>query len=471
VVGAGALARKSLRLQTIAFHDQAERLAWLAANVPALPGSGIVYCLTSADCERVASWLASCGVPVAGDHGGLPGNRVKALVTTIAPGRGFDRHDLGFVIHFQRPWSPVAYYQKLCCADRALDDAYVVLLHSREDDQIVEYLIPAAFPSEADLRAVLGALEANDGLTVPELEARLNLARARIEQCLDVLETDGATVRERGCFVRSANPWEPDLERIANATAQRRRELARMQDLTHTKSCLMEFLRSELDEPAAAPCGRCAVCAGDFLPRGVDPALRRAAVRFLRRAYRVIEPRKRWPFCGVGDWRGTIRPELQAEEGCALSIYGDAGWGLRVGQAKFRRGRFDDQLVEAAAELVEDVWQPDPASRWVTAIPSLRTDIVPEFGRRLAERLGLPYRAALVKMRDNAPQKLMRNSHQQARNVAEAVRVDVGELVDGPVLLVDDIVDSRWSMTVSAALLREAGSGAVYPLALASAPI
>jgi ATP-dependent DNA helicase RecQ len=477
----GPLGRESLRLQTIALDDQAERLAWLAEQLPRLPGSGIVYCLTIADCERVAAWLASRDLVVAAYYGGLEAevrrdleerlrtNQVKALVATVALGMGFDKPDLGFVVHFQRPGSPVAYYQQIGRAGRALDDAYVVLLHGSEDDEIVEYFIRGAFPPEDDLRAVLGAIEEGEGLRLSDLEARLNLSHGRIEQCLKVLEIDGAIFRESGRYVRSANPWEPEHERIANVTAQRERELARMQDLTRAESCLMEFLGRELDDPAAAPCGRCAVCAGDFLPREVDPALLREAVLFLRRAHRVIEPRKRWPVGGVGEWRGNIRPALQAEEGRALSIYGDAGWGRLVSDAKYREERFDEQLVEAVAEMIEEVWQPAPAPRWVTAIPSLRTDIVPDFGRRLARRLALPYRDALVKVRDNPPQKRMQNSYQQARNVADAFRVDADQLGDGPVLLVDDIVDSRWSLTICAALMREAGSGPVHPLALASA--
>jgi ATP-dependent DNA helicase RecQ len=477
----GPLARDSLRLQTIALDDQAERLAWLAEHLPGLPGSGIVYCLTIADCERVAAWLASRGLEVAAYYGGLDpetrrdleerlrANRVKALVATVALGMGFDKPDLGFVVHFQRPGSPVAYYQQIGRAGRALDDACVILLHGREDDEIVEYFIRGAFPPEDDLRAVLGQLEESEGLRLSELEARLNLSRGRIEQCLKVLEIDGAIFSEGSRYVRSANPWEPEHERIANVTAQREHELERMRELTRAESCLMEFLGRELDDPTATRCGRCAVCVGDFLPREVDPALQRDAVLFLRRAYRVIESRRRWPAGGVGDWRGNIAPALQAEEGRALSIYGDAGWGRLVSEAKYREERFDEELVEAAAEMIEEVWQPDPAPRWATAIPSLRTDIVPDFARRLAQRLGLPYRDALVKVRDNPPQKRMENGYQQARNVADAFRVDTDQLAEDLVLLVDDIVDSRWSITVCAALLREAGSGPVYPVALASA--
>ena len=477
----GPLARESLRLQTITLNDQAERLAWLAEHLPGLPGSGIVYCLTIADCERVADWLASRGLEVAAYHGGLDpesrrdleerlrGNQVKALVATIALGMGFDKPDLGFVIHFQRPGSPVAYYQQIGRAGRALENAYVVLLHGREDDEIIEYFIRGAFPPEEDLRGVLAAIEESEGLTVSQLEARVNLSRGRIEQCLKILEIDAAVFREGGRFIRSANPWEPDRERIANVTAQREHELARMRELTRAESCLMEFLGRELDDPAAAPCGRCAVCAGDFLPREVDPELLREAVSFLRRAYRVIEPRRRWPGGGVADWRGNIRPELQAEPGRTLSVYGDAGWGHLVAQAKYGQKRFDEQLVEAAAELIEEVWQPDPSPRWLTAIPSLRTDIVPDFARRLAARLGLPYRDALVKVRDNPPQKRMENSFQQAHNVADAFEVDAEQLLAEAVLLVDDVVDSRWSVTVCAALLREGGCGPVFPFALTSA--
>jgi ATP-dependent DNA helicase RecQ len=477
----GPLARESLRLQTIALDDQAERLAWLAANLPELPGSGIVYCLTIADCERVAAWLESRELEVAAYHARLDPetrfeleerlrtNDVKALVATVALGMGFDKPDLGFVVHFQRPGSPVAYYQQIGRAGRALDEAYVVLLHGREDDEIVEYFIRGAFPPEDDLRAVLGQIEEGEGLRLTDLEARLNLSRGRIEQCLKILEIDGAIFREESHYVRSANPWEPERERIRNVTTQREHELAKMQELTQAESCLMEFLGRELDDPTAAPCGRCAVCAGDFLPLDVDASLLREAVLFLRRAYRVIEARKRWPTGGIGRWSGNIRPELQAEEGRALSIYGDAGWGRLVARAKYGEERFDEELVDAAAELVRDLWQPEAAPRWVTAIPSMRTDIVPDFARRLAQRLGLPYHEALVKVRNNPPQKRMENSYQQARNVAEAFRAQADQVDSGPVLLVDDIVDSRWSMTVCAALLREAGSGPVFPLALASA--
>jgi ATP-dependent DNA helicase RecQ len=476
----GPLTRESLRLQVIDLPDQAQRLAWLAENLPQLRGSGIVYCLTVADCERVAEWLASRGIAVAAYYGPLETderqvledrlrrNEVKALVATVALGMGFDKPDLGFVIHFQRPPSAIAYYQQIGRAGRELDDAAIVLLHGREDDEIANYFIATAFPREEDLRSVLGAIERSGGLTKSELAARINLSVTRIERCLKALELDEAISKDGPRYFRSANPWAPERDRIANVIAQRRFELERIRAFTHTDDCLMQFLAAELDDPAPESCGRCANCAGDFVSRTVNDDILLEAIAFLQGSFRLIKPRKRWPAGGVGAHTGQIPEELQADQGRALSIYGDAGWGRLVADAEDREHRFDQRLVEAAAQLVSN-WQPDPSPAWVTAIPSLRTDLVSDFAQRLAHSLGLPYRESIVKVQEKPPQNEMANSVQQARNVIDAFEARSGEVADGPVLLVDDIVDSGWSMTVCAMLLRQAGSGAVYPLALAVA--
>jgi ATP-dependent DNA helicase RecQ len=363
----GPLTRESLRLQVIELPDQAQRLAWLAENLPQLAGSGIVYCLTVADCERVAEWLASRGIAVAAYYGPLETeerqvledqlrrNEVKALVATVALGMGFDKPDLGFVIHFQRPPSAIAYYQQIGRAGRELDDAAVVLLHGREDDEIANYFIETAFPREEDLRSVLVEIERSEGLTKSELASRINLSVTRIERCLKALELDEAIFKEGARYFRSTNPWAPERERIANVIEQRRFELERIRAFTRTDDCLMQFLAAELDDPAPEPCGRCANCAGDFVSRAVDDDILEDAVAFLRRSFRLIEPRKRWPTGGVGEHSGVIPEELRATEGRALSIYGDAGWGQLVADAKYREERFDQRLVEAAEQLVRDV--------------------------------------------------------------------------------------------------------------------
>jgi ATP-dependent DNA helicase RecQ len=479
----GPLTRESLRLQVIEIPDQAQRLAWLAGNLPDFPGSGIVYCLTVADCERVAEWLSTRGISVAAYYGDLDPdqrqeledrlrrNEVKALVATVALGMGFDKPDLGFVVHFQRPPSAIAYYQQIGRAGRELDDAAVVLLHGREDDEIANHFIATAFPREEDLRSVLLEIERNDGLGRGDLAARINLSGARIDKCLKALELDEAIFKDGPRYFRSTNPWTPERERIANVIRQRRVELERIREFTRTDDCLMRFLATELDDPAPESCGRCANCAGQFVSADVNEDILSEAIAFVRRSFRSIGPRKRWPAGGAGAHSGVIPQELQAAEGRALSVYGDAGWGRLVADAKYRDERFDEQLVDAAAQLVRDTWRPDPSPNWVTAIPSLRTDLVPDFAERLARALGLPYHESIVKVQEKPPQKQMENSVQQARNVIDAFEARPEEVSAGPVLLVDDVVDSKWSMTVCAMLLQQAGSGPVYPLALAAAAL
>jgi ATP-dependent DNA helicase RecQ len=473
----GPLARSSLRLQAIELRDGAERMAWLAEQLPQMPGNGIVYCLTIADCERVAAWLRSQGIDAQAYHAqllpdervaletDLLANRVKAIVASTALGMGFDKPDLGFVIHFQRPGSVIAYYQQVGRAGRALDDAYGVLLSGREDDEILDYFIDSAFPPDFDMKAVIGALDRTAAMSIFQLEAALNLKRSRIQKALTLLEIDGAIARDGGRYRRTDTPYVPDRERMDRITELRRAEKHEMRAYLHHHGCLMEFLTRALDDPSPEPCGRCAPELGGLLPVTVDQARVLEAIRLLRGSVEVIEPRRQWPAGAVEGLKGKIA--LPNEEGRALSVEGDAGWGREVAAGKVA-GDFSDALVSAAAELVRDRWRPQPAPRWVTAVPSAgHPTLVSDFARRLAAELGLPYRDVLAAA--PAPeQRTMENSAQQLRNVAAALS-RAGPPADAPVLLVDDLVDSRWTLTYAGWLLREAGVPAVHPLALAIA--
>jgi ATP-dependent DNA helicase RecQ len=474
----GPLGRDSLHLQVLRLPSQAERLAWLAQYLPSIEGSGIVYVLTQADAARVSGWLGRCGIDAPAYTGSgsdesrrelerrLLENDVKALVATVALGMGFDKPDVSFVVHFQRPSSPIAYYQQIGRAGRALDRAEVVLLVGEEDDNIADYFIESAFPPEQDLREVLAALEHVEQASEAELERDLNLHRNAISRALKVLEVDGAVARDGNRYTRTPLRWSLDAGRVAAVTAARRHERQRMAEFVETRECLMAFLRRELDDPSGERCGRCANCVGPFAPLAPEPETIEDAVRFLRRAYRPIEPRKRWP-AGLDHRAWSIPREHRLIEGRVLSVYGDAGWGRLVKTGKYREGGFDDRLVEAVAEMLERYWQPDVTPTWVTAVPSRRTpDLVPGFARRLGERLGLPYRDALEKAGDTPVQKLMQNSHHQARNALRSFRAIPSAVIPEPVFLVDDMVDSRWSLTVCGVLLGEAGSGPVVPLAL-----
>jgi ATP-dependent DNA helicase RecQ len=474
----GSLARDSLHLQVIELEGQAERLAWLAEYLASAEGSGIVYSLTVRDALRVSAWLAERGVDAPAYFGGMPteeklrledalrNNEVKALVATVALGMGFDKPDLAFVVHFQRPGSAVTYYQQIGRAGRAIERADVVLLTGREDDEIADYFISGAFPPEEVMKGVLHVVEENDGASIYKLQTVVNAKEDEIKQALKILEVENAVIKESGGWFRTVNKWETNRERIEAVTNTRVAELERMQAYADTGECLMLFLTRELDDPSDEECERCANCTEPFLPTTPDPQLVQEAILFLKRGYRPIEPRKQWP-PGLGEPRGRIPEEDRLEEGRALALYGDAGWGTMVKEGKSEEDRFSDELVEAVAEMIETNLTPDPAPTWVTAVPSRRNpELVPDFARRLAERLDLPYHAALEKTRDTPPQKRMENSVQQARNVLGAFAANSAEIMEGPVLLVDDMVDSRWSITVCGVLLRETGSGPVYPIAL-----
>ncbi len=481
-VSRGDLNRPSLTLQTMRLHSQAERLAWLAAQVPVLPGNGIIYTLTVRDAVQVADWLKSRGLNVesyTGETGerrpaleqALLENRVKVLVATTALGMGFDKPDLAFVIHYQAPGSVVAYYQQVGRAGRALDAAYGVLLSGEEETDITDYFIESAFPTRDEVRDVLAALQAApNGLSVLEILGRINLSMGRIQKTIDLLslESPAPIAKQRTKWqLTAANLSEAFWARAERLTALRRAEQRQMQQYVSLRSGHMEFLIQALDGDP----GTVHVPTLPSLPTTADPALVRDAVAYLRRTSLPIEPRKQWPTGGMPQYHltGRITAELQAQPGKALCIWGDAGWGSLVRQGKYQDRHFANELVEACSVLVRE-WNPNPAPAWVTCIPSLRhPDLVLDFARRLASSLNLPFEAVLEKTDDRPEQKTMENSTQQARNIDGSLAIRAQGLPAGPVLLVDDMVDSRWTLTVAAWLLRSHGSGEVLPLALALA--
>ena len=487
----GPLRRESLILQNIELPSPAARMAWLVENLPHMEGSGIIYTLTIRDAERVASWLRYKGIRAEAYHsdsgGGDEGrdrreeledmlltNRVKALVATVALGMGFDKPDLGFVIHFQRPGSVVHYYQQVGRAGRAISQAYGILLCGAEDDDITDYFIRSAFPPQNQVDQILKALDAaRDGLSVPTMETLVNLRRNQIDKVLKVLSVENPSpiVKQGSRWYTTPVEYKPDQERIDRLTAIRRAEQRDMMDYISSRECLMAFLAQKLDDPQAGPCGQCANCRiSGRLSSAVQPGTVKAARLFLRRSHQRIKPRKAWPpgnaFPLYG-FRGRIKPDLQALEGRALSIWNDAGWGAWVKAGKFENKRFADELVEACAQMI-GLWRPTPPPQWVACVPSLKfPELLPDFARRLAGRLNLPFVRCLEKVKDNPPQSAMVNSFQQARNLDGVFEIESGRVGTEPVLLVDDLVYSGWTFTVAAALARRAGCSHVHPVALA----
>jgi ATP-dependent DNA helicase RecQ len=473
----GPLDRESLSLHVKRLDHQAERLAWLAEWIPSVSGTGIVYCLTVADTHKVAEWLRSQGIDAVSYSGDadpaerleierrLKANEVKIVVATSALGMGFDKPDLAFVVHFQSPDSPVAYYQQVGRAGRGIDRAHAVLLAGSEDEEIWEWFLRTGLPVEAQSQEVVDVLAAAEGwMTLQELEARLNVSEGRLQSVLKVLDVDGAVEVDRRNYRRTPRPWSFDAERIEGVRRAREAEHQAMRDYTDLTECRMQFLRAALDDDAPERCGRCDNCTEALTPLRPSPALVSGAVAFLRHRPAVIDPRKRW----VPPSSGNIPTDHRLREGRALALLADPGFGREVLDAKRRGVPFTAEMVAASAELIRE-WLPGFAG---TVVPVPASDparaLVPEFAGRLADELGLAFAEPVRKIRATRPQKLMENSAQQLANLLGAYEVSPGGAA-GPILLVDDVSDSRWTMTVIADLLAHAGVREIYPFAIARA--
>ncbi|MFJ9540238.1 RecQ family ATP-dependent DNA helicase [Streptomyces sp. NPDC101225] len=501
----GPLDRESLRLGVVQLPDAAHRLAWLAEHLDELPGSGIIYTLTVAAAEETSAYLRQRGFPVASYTGrtenadrlqaenDLLANRVKALVATSALGMGFDKPDLGFVLHLGSPSSPIAYYQQVGRAGRGVEHADVLLLPGKEDEAIWRYFADTAFPPETQVRQTLATLaDAGRPLSVPALEAAVDLRRSRLETMLKVLDVDGAVRRVKGGWTTTGAEWVYDTERYAWVARQRGAEQQAMRDYVSTTECRMEFLRRQLDDEGARPCGRCDNCAGSWADSSVSTETLTAATKELDRPGVEIEPRRMWPTgmpaLGV-ELKGRIPAGEQCSTGRALGRLSDIGWGNRLRPLLAEHapdGPVPADVLQAAVAVLADWarspggWAPDVADAiarpvGIVAVPSLtRPQLVGSLAQGIADVGRLPLLGTLTHGGPGDAHAVRRsNSAQRLRALSGAFTVPEelrGALArsPGPVLLVDDYTDSGWTLAVAARLLRRAGSGQVLPLVLAA---
>ncbi|GAA1337836.1 RecQ family ATP-dependent DNA helicase [Arthrobacter roseus] len=486
----GPLARKSLRLGVLRLPSPKSRLAWLLTHMNDLPGSGIIYTLTVSAAEDTARLLREAGHTVRAYTGrtdpadreqleaALKANEVKALVATSALGMGFDKPDLGFVVHLGAPSSPVAYYQQVGRAGRGTPNADVLLLPGTEDKDIWEYFATASMPAAAPAEAVLEALSNGQTLSSPALESLVNLKRSPMELLLKVLAVDGAVQRVQGGWQGTGKPWSYDRDRYERIARARVAEQNLMLDYETTSMCRMEFLARTLDDQDASPCGRCDNCAGPWYSDVVARDASESASQSLGRAGVEIEPRGMWPSgmdkLGVAV-KGKIKPDVSMSAGRALARLTDLGWGGRLREV-FAAGAVDAAVDPALMKgcvqvLVQWGWEERPVA--VVSVPSRgRPLMVESLARGLSEIGRIPYLGAL-RLVDSGPTGAPGgNSAFRLASVWDRFQVPPEGATwfsenPGPVLLVDDQADSRWTLTVAAKSLREAGGTSVLPFTLA----
>ncbi|MCT1591513.1 MULTISPECIES: RecQ family ATP-dependent DNA helicase [Kocuria] len=493
----GPLARDSLRLGVLRMPSNTVRLAWLIEHLGQMQGSGIIYALTIGAAEDTTQALRDAGHDVRSYTGRtdpsereqleqeLKDNRVKALVATSALGMGFDKPDLGFVIHLGAPSSPVAYYQQVGRAGRATDSADVLLLPGSEDREIWEYFATASMPTEAKATAVLTALEQHGGPLGPgALEARVDIKRTPLTLLLKVLAVDGAVEQVQGGWQVTGQPWHYDSERYDRIRRARVDEQNAMLDYQNSSRCRMQMLIEQLDDPHAKPCGRCDNCAGPWYSDHVSGEASQAATSSLQKVGVLIEPRAQWPTgmdrLGV-QVKGRIPEEERAENGRAVARLTDLGWGNRLREIFHDDAegspvdqQVDPALGKAAIEVLAAWdWQRRPAG--IVAMPSLsRPQLVSSLAQGLSQAGRMPLLGQLGLAEGHPRQGSGGNGAYRLAAVWERfivtpqIQQGLDQLQGQPVLLIDDLVDSRWTLTVAARALRRAGSGPVLPFVLAS---
>jgi ATP-dependent DNA helicase RecQ len=482
----GPLARASLHLSVLPRLGEVEAFAWVDEHLDRLPGSGIVYAATVKAATGLAEYLGTCGHRVRAYHGQLltderqaveeelRGNEVKAVVATSALGMGYDKPDLGFVVHVGSPGSPVDYYQQVGRAGRALDTAQVVLIPTPADEDIWRYFATASIPQEVDANAVLAELAAAapGSLSVPSLETATGIRRGRLELLVKVLAVEGAVERTVEGWRATDRPWSYDRDRYAALLAAREHEASLMRSYARSQRCLEGVLRESLDDPASADCGRCSVCRG-VLPDGLGavPSKEsiRAALAFLRGSDVALEPRKQWA-PGLA-WSGRIASGLAIQPGRALAYANDPAWQQAVRLANGPDTELTPEVLDGLTQVLvrwRAAWVERPSV--IVPVPSARH---PRLVRSLAERIGEVGRLPIVDVLaiDGVPGDADLSARARAQVQAGRLSLVPGTSLAGEtVLLVDDAWRSGWTATIAGALLREAGAEHVLPLVIQQRP-
>ena len=478
-VSRGPLTRDSLYIQVLNKPDKVERYAWILENVPKLEGSGIIYCLTQRDCDYLAEFLKKNKISAAayysrdGEDGEkinheieekFRANKLKVIVATIKLGMGYDKGDIAFIIHYQMPSNIVSYYQQIGRAGRNINKAYIFLMYGKEDEEILNYFINTAFPTEQETKRLIDYIGDHDGIKIGQIVSAMNIRKSRIDKALAFLINDGFIRKDKGTYYITPKKFVYDRDHYDTITTIRKSEMEQMKHLAQTEGCYSKYIVSCLDDKTAKECGQCSNCLGkEIIPSAVSEKYIHIAEEYINKLIIPIEPRKRWASSSVT--RAT-KIEYINQSGFCISKYGDAGYGELVKQGKYsKEKRFSDELVGKSAGALKPFIQENKIGH-ICCVPSLRSDLVKDFTLRLASSLKLEFVDALKKT-EAKQQKEMENSAHQCANAYTSFWVKDGVRIPKNILLVDDVVDSKWTFTVCGYRLMEAGAEKVYPFALA----
>lgn len=471
-VSRGKLTRKSLHIQVLWMWSKRQRYAFILENLDKLPGSGIIYCLTRRECEELADFLNINGLNVmtyySKDASGeasndeaikkFSANEIKALIATIKLGMGYDKGDISFIIHYQSPANIVTYYQQIGRAGRNIKDAYIFLMTSIEDDVINEYFIDTAFPTIKESSTVREIIAKHNGLKFNEILSSANLSQSRLKKALMFLENEEMIYKLDNLYYASSKNFFYNEEYYDAITQTRRLEMEKMHEFTQTDECLSKFIVNCLDDPETEDCGRCANCLNDDIYPGlsISSGSLDAASRYIDSRFLEIEPRKKWP-----DMKNIKFINMK---GICLSKYGEVEIGFIVKNCKLQQKNFPDKVIARAAEVIYPLIT-EHDIKYLTFVPSLRSNIVKNFAYRIAEVLNIECLDLLMKTQAE-PQKIMQNNFYQCENAKNSFSFRKIDIPD-KIILIDDIVDSRWTLTVCGYKLMELGCKEVYPFALA----
>ena len=487
-VSRGHLMRDNLSIQILPLSDKESRYAWILDNIGRLPGTGIIYCLSRKDCTWLSDFLCENGISAEPYFSGdgeqekksqetlkrFLNDEIKVIVSTIKLGMGFDKGNVSFVIHFQCPKNVIAYYQQIGRAGRNISFARTFLMLGGEDYRIHKGFIENAFPSEPEMKRIRQYITACPGVcTVNKICAAIDISKKKILKVLDFLEDEGLIEKEwhsstsgkpYAVYKSTAAPFVYRGEHYEEIKQIRYRELEQMHTIADTSECLSRTVVSCLDDIEDHDCGICSNCdpKGRF-PVTVSAVSKRRAIDFLENLTIPIDPWNYWPRNNLVADTKNYYPNLQ---GIALSKYNE-GLGKLVRDGKYSTQKFDGQLVRKGARVLKKYIKEHDLC-CVTAVPSLNTNVVPDYAKRLADACGLPY-VDLLRKTNRSHQKDLNNTAHQFVNAYKSFESISSASIPSGVILVDDMVDSGLTLAVCGARLGQAGCERVFPLALADA--